>query len=792
MRSHTLCLSITLAASTAGAQSACFTPLAPGARPSTHHVVGPGARFEPSPGCRYDLRRRGAEAVAPSQALAAGPRDVAEFARDLRAPADALAADLEVAARSESDGHVETLSLRPCITGLGEGSTVVRFEPQGASVRVQSTAAPDRCPVADAELVLAPDRVRDTVLTATPDGSRVLSLTTAAREDFGPGAWSVYARRRGSTAALRVDRVRFGDARTALQQRFAAPGEQPWFRADWSHGALRLSPAGAGFTADDLAWSELASAAATQAVFFAGPDATDGADGAAVHPLPLDVDGASAQVPGDVVRDAMRARYGTVGSSLVPAASDWRRVLGALRVCHRGRYEPSPVRSARVTPAQVAAMHCLPLAQITAAPAAEAIAPLTIERHLDLLQRRDGVTVAQSPDATPEPLALERESSVRFVTPGDVLRAPATLPAGRVLSLCPASSDRGDREAVTLAAGATHTFSESSEGLWQVVLRPAGEPRCTAQDLALARVAVVVPRTSWIPAGLQAHGAMDLHDPWKGLETAGDDTFAFQSRTGVPEFRFAAPNDVAAAINGWQPDAQGETVEAAPRIARTIPVRLRAEPAITSPAASALVVLLSDDEACPASADALRSNLRGLPSEATLHAFLAVEHPDGSPRRFTCLARARLRVTPPLVHRGSDAGPFFVRWGVPGSISLRAHFEVVGECNRADCLSLGVAMPLIYARISPRAHGASWVGMEFSVPVVLAASPGDGRALHTGLGLDVSFTLGPHALPRLVSLGVMMQPAVLAVHPAASNASVNVAPYLGVNLSSIFDAIRSE
>ena len=106
-------------------------------------------------------------------------------------------------------------------------------------------------------------------------------------------------------------------------------------------------------------------------------------------------------------------------------------------------------------------------------------------------------------------------------------------------------------------------------------------PRVALFLLALARVAVVVPRTSWIPAGLQAHGAMDLHDPWKGLETAGDDTFAFQARAGVPEFRFAAPRDVAAAVNGWQPDAPGEALAAAPR-GDDDPLRFRSIPIATA------------------------------------------------------------------------------------------------------------------------------------------------------------------------------------------------------------------
>ena len=44
----------------------------------------------------------------------------------------------------------------------------------------------------------------------------------------------------------------------------------------------------------------------------------------------------------------------------------------------------------------------------------------------------------------------------------------------------------------------------------------------------------------------------------------------------------------------------------------------------------------------------------------------------------------------------------------------------------------------------------------------------------------------------LVSLGVLFQPTFLGVGPALSDASVDLAPYLGVNLNSIVDAIRSE
>ena len=310
------------------------------------------------------------------------------------------------------------------------------------------------------------------------------------------------------------------------------------------------------------------------------------------------------------------------------------------------------------------------------------------------------------------------------------------------------------------------------------------------KGIALARVAVVSPRTDWIPVGLQEHGAMDLRAPWRALETSGEDTFAFHARSGVPEWRLATPPEVNAAVNGWQGDTRTATSDAPPRLSTTLPVTLAAEPTLASPAPSALTVLLSRDPSCPVEADARLSNLRGLPSESIVYAHLATR--GGASGGLTCLARARLRVVPPLVHRGSTAGPFYIRWGTPGAIAARAHWELLGACKDARCLSLGFAVPLVYARISPSSPGASWFGMEFSIPLVLAASPGDGRALHTGLGVDVAFTFGPNILPRFVSLGVLLQPYFLGLGPAGSDAMVDLAPYLGFNLNAVVDAIRSE
>jgi hypothetical protein len=791
MRPLVITLCALAATSSAAAQSVCFTPVAPERGASTHLVVGPAARFRSVERCRYGVRLRGS-ADLPTSTLPIEARDVAEFFAELRAPRDQLAARLEVVARTDAEPpQVETLSLRPCVTGLGEGSTVVRFDAAGETVRVRTISAGAQCPVAESELVLVPVETDATTMTgAPPEGARVLSLANAAESSFAGDqrAWAAYVRRRGSNAAVRIDTLHFGDPRTALRQRFATPGALPWFRAGWDRGALRFAPDARVFEDTDVAWAEMVSASSAHAVFVATNITADGAD---VQTLPFDVDGSAALAPEELVRASMRARYGVLGPSMVPARADWNHALASARLCHRGTYSDTPDRSARVTAEQLDRLNCRTLAQLSAV-SDETLAPATLERRLDAIGYGTEVTVTQGADAVNEALPLDGDGRVRFVTPGDTFRAPATLPAGRVLTLCRVASDVANAEAVTLAAGATHVFTEASAGVWQAVLRPAGEATCTGHDLALARVAVVSPRTDWIPVGLQQHGVMDLRAPWRSVETSGDDTFAFYARSGVPEFRIAASREVSAAVNGWQPDPTADPSVDAPRLASALPVVLPAEPSLTSPAPSALAVLLSTNDRCPDQGNGLLANLRGLPAESTFYAYLVARNPPGDGHRFACLSRATLRVVPPLVHRGSSAGPFYVRWGTPGPVSARAHWEVLGTCANTRCLSFGVAVPLIYARISPSSHGASWVGMEFSLPLVLAASPGDGRALHTGLGVDVAFTLGPHALPRLVSLGVLFQPTFLGVGPAQSDASVDLAPYLGVNLNSIVDAIRSE
>jgi len=585
--------------------------------------------------------------------------------------------------------------------------------------------------------------------------------------------------------------MRFGDPQTPLQRLFSEAASR-WFDTDWRRGELRLTPRADVFARDPMRWSELVTAAAASAlVVTAAPD-RDGT--AATFSARVDVDGGALAVPDEAVRAVMRRRYGAPGGAMAPGRRDWAEVLGSLRLCHAGRYTAAPTRNARATPAELAALRCVALAQVAPLTVTGIPEAFTLERHLDVFTRDGrGVGVSQASAGEAERVPLEAESPVRMATVGDRVLAPDALPQGTRMVLCPTSAEQGPREGIALDARGAHAFDDRSAGLWQVVMRPADDPRCAPQDLALARIAVLRPRDAWLPVGLVDHGSMSLSDPWSGVTGAGDDTFAFTARSGLPEWRLSTSPDVTAAVNAFSATSADPSVAAddSARVNRVIPTRLRVEPELHAPGRSALVVLLSDRDTCPRSPDDLVENLRALPSEGSVHAFLATERAADAPgARFTCLARARLRSTPPLIHRSADAGPFYFRWGLPGSVELRAQYELHSQCSRGDCVSIGVAAPLLYARVSPRARVVSWLTLDVSIPIMVLASPGDGRALHTGTGLDLTLSGGPFAVPRMVSFGVLIQPTVFGVAPAASDSAVNIALHLGVNLGSLFDYLR--
>lgn len=792
-----LALALPLAPAAAGAQTFCFAPTAATA-PTTHVTAALTDRFRSRADCRYGVRTVGGTVLRAGVALPDGERDLPAFLRDAGlAPARReLAADLEVFGVPSTAGRepppAQTLALRPCLSHLGEGTTAVRFE-RAAGGELRLTAPPRAsCPVDGVELLVVDGAEGPTLLGATA-GARVVALGAGHTVDVPRSvtAAGVYLRRRGGDLALRVDSMRFGDPQTPLQRLFT-DGAAPWFETDWRRGELRLAPRPDVFARDPMRWSELVTAAAADALMVTAEPDRDGS--AATFAARVEPDGGALTVPDDAVRAVMRRRYGAPGGAMAPDRGDWARVLGSLRLCHAGRYTPAPTRNARATPAELASLRCVALSQVAPLTVSGIPAGFTLERHLDVLTRRDGrAGVSQAGVGEPERVPLDAAGPVQIATVGDRVLAPDALPQGARMVLCPTTPEQGPREGVALDARGDHAFDDRAAGLWQVVMRPADDPRCAPQDLALARIAVLRPRDAWLPVGLADHGAMSLSDPWGAVPGAGDDTFAFTARDALPEWRLATTPDVTAAINAFAaPDADAEhAADDSPRVNRAIPTRLRVEPALHAPGPSALVVLLADGDVCPRSPDDLLRNLRALPAEGSFHAFLATERaPDASGRRFTCLARARLRSVPPLVHRSADAGPFYFRWGLPGSVELRAQYELNSACDGADCASVGVAAPLLYARVSPRARALSWLTLDVSIPVMVLASPGDGRALHTGTGLDLALSVGPFALPRMVSFGVLVQPTALGVAPARADGAVNIALHLGVNLNSLFDHLR--
>lgn len=788
-----------LAPAVAAAQTFCFSPTT-NAAPTTHVTAALNDRFRSHAECRYGVRSVGGAVLHEAAPLPAGDRDLPTFLRDAGLPAERreLAADLEVFALPPSTGRetppAQTLALRPCLAHLGEGTTAVTFE--RAPSRDLRLTAPrvTSCPTEGVDLLVVDGGDGASLITATA-GSRLLPLGGGQTVDVPSSvtAAGIYLRTRGAELALRVDSMRFGDPQTPLQRLFSE-GTGRWFDTDWRRGELRLTPRAEVFARDPMRWNELVTASAASALVVAGAPERDGS--AVTFPARVDRDGAALTVPDEAVRAVMRRRYGVPGAAMAPNRHDWSDVLSSLRLCHAARYTAAPTRNARATPAELAMLRCVALAQV--APLAVTGAPdaFSLERHLDVFTRTGGrVGVTQASAAEVERVPMDAEAPAQIATVGDRVLAPDALPAGTRMVLCPTGDAQGNREGIALDARGSHTFDERAAGLWQVVMRPAEDTRCAPQDLALARVAVLRPRDAWIPAGLVDHGALSLDEPWGAVPGAGDDTFAFTARSGEPEWRLRATPDVTAAVNAFSAVTTDpeHAADDAPRINRVIPTRLRVEPDVHAPGRSALVVLLADRDTCPRTPADLLPNLRSLPAEGGFHAFLAAEHaPDASGRRFTCLARAQLRSTPPLIYRSADAGPFYFRWGLPGSVELRAQYELNSDCgrNNGDCVSVGVAAPLIYARVSPRARVMSWLTLDVSVPVMVLASPGNGRALHTGTGLDITLSGGPFAIPRMVSFGVLIQPAALGVAQAYSDDGVNVALHLGVNLNSFFDFFR--
>jgi hypothetical protein len=790
-------LALPFVPTTASAQTFCFAPTTASA-PTTHVTAALTDRFRSQADCRYGVRTVGGTVLREGVTLPEGERDLPTLLRDVGLPPARrdLAADLEVFAFPPASGRdsppAQTVALRPCLAHLGEGTTAVRFERTSTGELRLTAPRLSACPVEGVELLVVDGADAPTLLTATA-GARLLTLGEAQSVDVprSVAAAGIYLRRHGGDLALRVDSMRFGDPQTPLQRLFAESATR-WFDTDWRRGELRLTPRADLFARDPMRWSELVTAAAASAlVVTAAPD-RDGS--AATFSARVDADGSALTVPDEAVRSVMRRRYGAPGGAMAPGRRDWADVLGSLRLCHAGRYTAAPTRNARATPAELASLRCVALAQVAPLTVTGIPEAFTLERHLDVFTRTgDGVGVSQASAGEAERVPLEAESPVRLATVGDRVLAPDALPQGSRMVLCPTSAEQGPREGVALDARGAHAFDDRAAGLWQVVMRPADDPRCAPQDLALARIAVLRPRDAWLPVGLVDHGSMSLSDPWSTVPGAGDDTFAFTARAGLPEWRLATTPDVTAAINAYSATTSDPSVAAddSARINRVIPTRLRVEPELHAPGRSALVVLLSDRDVCPRSPDDLLENLRALPSEGSVHAFLATERAaDSQGARFTCLARARLRSTPPLIHRSADAGPFYFRWGLPGSVELRAQYELHSQCSRGDCVSIGVAAPLLYARVSPRARVVSWLTLDVSIPVMVLASPGDGRALHTGTGLDVTLSGGPFAIPRMVSFGVLIQPTVFGVAPAASDSAVNIALHLGVNLGSLFDYLR--
>ena len=110
----------------------------------------------------------------------------------------------------------QTLSLRPCLAHLGEGSTVVSFDDASGAPRLGAVHAPS-CPSSDLELVVVERAGAGTLVTDDLAGAPVLPLGGSRSLTLAAGLRSagIYLRTTGAPLALLI--------RKAALRRAAAP-----------------------------------------------------------------------------------------------------------------------------------------------------------------------------------------------------------------------------------------------------------------------------------------------------------------------------------------------------------------------------------------------------------------------------------------------------------------------------------------------------------------------------------------------------------------------------------------
>ncbi|MGF1468150.1 MAG: hypothetical protein ACFCGT_18680 [Sandaracinaceae bacterium] len=754
-------------AAPAGAQPRCFRP-GEGEAERGPQVAGIADPLRLEPGCEYALASGGPWRSLP--ALTGRTTDFLEVFQTLASEAAPPDGDPRVVLgrpRGRPDAPQQSVLLRYCEHFLLEEQLGLAAIPEGRGFRIDRTD--DRTCGADRIEVRAV-RGADYPGLATVTGEAVLGVDDRSLA-LPFGEWTLFAARPGGPVGLRIGVFRAQRAVTPLQNHLrrarasdAAPS--PLVEARWAPGSpgLVLTPTDRTLQ-QDLLWPELRTASEAGFLWLATAEEHP----RVVTPLRLEAGGPGAlRLPDSVVRDAMVARYGEAGRSLAPTGADWRRVLGALRLCLTPSYQDgrTAARGEQVPdPGMCAALGAL--TSLDGAASGGSAGQLCLAPGMQVM-RASGAGRRDEGEEACDPLPAPGASGAvprRITVVGDRVRLVGE-------DLCVLL----DNQPLAPAEGeAEGTFLLSRSGLLEV--RRGGGPGCAAtQALGLARLPVLDPEREWHPVGLAVGAdpaAMSCADggfcPWAALAHDEEDVFAFVRNRHRLTFRFSTSPAVAAVL-----EAAGDV-----QATSETPLLSGVEGSFEGAPPAAVVAYAARGDRCPAGPDATLETLRArvpprveaqLPGTGFSIFLLGVQALDEPVR---CLARARFRVRPArALFSTTEAGFVGLELGLLGDTRLAFFFT--------EPFALGVVLPAFWFRLSLQ----PWAALDVSGNAVLAGAFDPEALSRVGVSLSASLALGiPEVLPRIVDVGVM-------VHGAARTHPTNnpvVSGYVALNLSSLID-----
>lgn len=665
--------------------------------------------------------------------------------------------------------RVETLFADPCVTELLADRGILRMQaPFATGALIASAPAATRCGASGTELSFVATDNAAPLCELPSCGTDPLALG-AGQEISIPGSaavWTVYGRRVGSTAGIRLGTVPGRTRPTPLQAAFApvSPSPVPWLTRSWERGALELHRAHA---LDDVAFSELVTAATAGEAWVVHRPRESSVTVERLGALSAYPSGETLRLPDGITREYMQRRYGVAASAIVPTRSEWDAILGEVSICLVPRYRD---RTEPTADSLLRGSLCKPFAEIVAEPTTAGDGPprVCVTGRLRLLTSdapgvRAGDALEPRCIATPD----ARGDSILFATVGDELDAQESATD---LYAC------DDGEAPCVAVRGRYRFPTA--GLFDVRRADSPDHARRVQGLALVHIVVIAPEHDWLPTGLQGeapHGTP--RHAWAALPRVESAVFAYVRGQSALTTQVRTTPAGAAVVNAPALSPRGRSRVLAGQVPVFAAVSSPRGAETSHPAPAALRVYPSLSDRCP-SERVRQLAARGvldpahLPMDRGFYLYLVEYRGEDEP--LACLARASIAIFP----NRAWAARTNVHVGILGNTQL----VLAGPAP----LALLVSVPLGYA--SARVPFPRFFPLQAQLDLAVSFTGGvaldDFGVNRFGPALTLAAVAGITAAPRLFVLGVGLN-----VFVFSSYVHLPVYAFAGIDLVSFYDLV---